>query len=147
MAQLHTCGICGADNNWSAREGSTYSTVSAPKIHSIASQRSISIQLIYPSFVAVPAGKCLPNTFMYLMLQVTCNGCLDEGSGAKPTSMQFKIVGDQDSASIVSVSRPYRQQDLSQNRVGLICFRSPSSDPLIVMHSCEHCSLLRLCND
>ncbi|KAK9837793.1 hypothetical protein WJX74_005149 [Apatococcus lobatus] len=33
---------------------------------------------------------------------VTCNGCMDKGTGAFQTSMQFKIVGSEDSASIVS---------------------------------------------
>ncbi len=37
---------------------------------------------------------------------VTCNGCLQEGTGQSQTSMQFKIAGSEDSATIVGVSLP-----------------------------------------
>ncbi len=35
---------------------------------------------------------------------VTCNGCVQQGTGSFQTSMQFKIVGNDDSADVVSVS-------------------------------------------
>ncbi|KAK9867754.1 hypothetical protein WJX84_004352 [Apatococcus fuscideae] len=35
-------------------------------------------------------------------LQVTCNGCLQEGTGTFQTSMQFRVVGNDDAADIVS---------------------------------------------
>ncbi len=37
-------------------------------------------------------------------MQVTCNGCLQEGTGAWSTPMQFKIVGASDSADVIPVS-------------------------------------------
>ena len=37
-------------------------------------------------------------------LQVTCNGCIQEGTGSFQTSMQFRIVGNDDSADMVPVS-------------------------------------------
>ena len=39
-----------------------------------------------------------------LAVQVTCNGCLQEGAGNFPTTMQFKIVGSAGSADVIPVS-------------------------------------------
>ena len=39
-----------------------------------------------------------------LAVQVTCNGCLQEGAGNFPTTMQFKIVGSANSADVIPVS-------------------------------------------